>query len=77
MIVGIEFPGGLSSFGKTILEKQENIRELTNLVSMASGKPMQIKYISGSSNENQVKLTKEQNLENFANQSDIPFNIID
>ena len=77
MVVGIEFPGGLTSFGKTILEKQENIKELTNLVSMASGKPMQIKYISGSSNENQVKLTKEQNLENFANQSDIPFNIID
>ncbi|MBO6243428.1 MAG: hypothetical protein J6O41_02520, partial [Clostridia bacterium] len=33
MTVGIEFPKGMTSFGKTILEKQENIREISNLIS--------------------------------------------
>ena len=46
MTVGIEFPNGLTSFGRTVLEKQENIKELSNLISMASGKPMNIKYIT-------------------------------
>ena len=45
MTVGIKFPNGLSSFGKTVLEKQENVKELTKLVSMACGKEMNIKYI--------------------------------
>ena len=38
MTVGIEFPKGMTAFGKAVLEKQENIKELTKLVSMASGK---------------------------------------
>ena len=75
MTVGIEFPNGMTSFGKTVLEKQENIKEISDLVSMACGKPMQIKYISQEQPRSQV--TKEENLQNFANQSDIPFHIID
>ena len=75
MTVGIEFPNGMTAFGKAVLEKQENIREISNLVSMAHGKEMQIKYIS---NANQIRnMTKEENLQQFANQSDIPLNIID
>ena len=73
MTVGIEFPNGLTSFGKTVLEKQENIREISNLVSMAEGKPMQIKYIIGSSKV--TKITNEQTIQNLANNSDIPFTI--
>ena len=73
MTVGIEFPNGLTSFGKTVLEKQENIREISNLVSMAEGKPMQIKYIVGSSKV--TKITNEQTIQNLANNSDIPFTI--
>ena len=73
MTVGIEFPNGLTSFGKTVLEKQENIKEISNLVSMAEGKPMQIKYIVGSSNV--TKITNEQTIQNLANNSDIPFTI--
>ena len=73
MTVGIEFPNGLTSFGKTVLEKQENIREISNLVSMAEGKPMQIKYIVGSSKV--TKTTNEQTIQNLANNSDIPFTI--
>ena len=75
MTVGIEFPRGLTSFGRTILEKQENIKELTNMVSMASGKAMQIKYITNVQ-ENKNQFNREENIQNFANESDIPFNII-
>ena len=74
MTVGIEFPNGLTSFGKTVLEKQENIKELTNLVSMASGKPMNIKYITNVGNTGQ---TKEPNIKSIANDSDIPFHVIE
>lgn len=75
MTVGIEFPRGLTSFGRTILEKQENIKELTNMVSMASGKTMQVKYITNAQ-ENKEQFNREENIQNFANESDIPFNII-
>ena len=74
MTVGIEFPNGLTSYGKTVLEKQENIKELTNLVSMASGKPMNIKYITNVGN---VVETKEPNIKSIANDSDIPFHVIE
>ena len=75
MTVGIEFPNGMTSFGKTVLEKPENIREISNLVSIAWGKEMQIKYIT---QNNQVhQMTQEENLQNLANQSDIPFNVIE
>ncbi len=47
MTVGIQFKGGLTPFGKTVLEKQENIHELETLVSKVCGKPMQIKYVEG------------------------------
>ena len=75
MTVGIEFPNGMTSFGKAVLEKQENIREISNLVSMACGKEMQIKYMSGVTE--QQHMTNEENLQNFAKESDIPFNIIE
>lgn len=74
MTVAIEFPKGLTAFGKTILEKQENIKELTNMVSIASGKPMNIKYVTNSSQTEHI--SKEKDIEKFANESDIPFNII-
>lgn len=76
MTVGIEFPKGMTAFGKTVLEKQENIREISNLVSMACGKQMQIKYLSQQEPE-QHQMTKEENLQNFAKESDIPFTIIE
>ena len=74
MTVGIEFPNGMTSFGRTILEKQENIREISNLVSIACGKEMQIKYLTPDIQAKQI--TKEESLQNFAKESDIPFNII-
>ena len=74
MTVGIEFPNGMTAFGKTVLEKQENIREISNLVSIACGKEMQIKYIEKNNQVHQI--SQEETLQNLANQSDIPFNII-
>ena len=75
MTVGINFPRGLTSFGKTVLEKQENKREIANLVSMACGKPMEIKYISND-NVNQV-LTNDDKIQEFANSNNIDFEIIE
>ena len=75
MTVGIEFPNGMSAFDRTVLEKPENIKEISTLVSMACGKPMQIKYISGNSNVHNI--TTEENLQKLANDSDIPFNVIE
>ena len=76
LIVGIQFPKGITAFGKTVLEKQENIREISNLVSMACGKEMQIKYID-TSNKTDNNFSAEKKLEDFAKNSDIPFNIIE
>ncbi len=76
MTVGIQFKNGITSFGKAVLEKQENIHELTKLVSMACGKEMQIKYIE-ETNQAQTIPTVEESLQSIANASDIPFNIID
>lgn len=45
MTIGVEFSNGLNDFRKQLLEKSENVQELERLVSMACGKPMQIKYI--------------------------------
>ncbi len=75
MTVAIEFPNGMSSFDKTVLEKPENMKEISTMVSMACGKPMQIKYLSGSNNMHQA--TQEENLQRLANDSDIPFNVIE
>ena len=75
MTVGIEFPNGLTPFGKTVLEKQENIREISNLVSIACGKEMQIKYISGAPQK--IQISKEESIQNLANDSDIPFNVVE
>ena len=75
MTVGIEFKNGMTAFGKTVLEKPENVREISKMVSMACGKPMDIKYISNDTQVNQI--SQEESLQQFANDSDIPFNVIE
>jgi DNA polymerase-3 subunit gamma/tau len=76
MTVGIKFPKGITAFGKTVLEKQENIKEISTLVSMACGKEMQIKYISESPNQT-IRNNPEDVIQKLAKDSDIPFNIED
>ena len=45
MTVGIVFQNGLTPFVKSIMEKPENIQELTRLVSIECGKEMRIKLL--------------------------------
>lgn len=74
--IGIKFPKGITSFGKMVLEKQENTREISNLLSSACGKEMQIKYISEVQNNNIIH-NPEDDIQKLANNADIPFNIIE
>ena len=73
--VAINFPKGMTAFGKTVLNKQENIGELSSLISMACGKDMQIKYVENM--QNQVpEYRPEDDIQKLANESNIPFNIM-
>ncbi len=72
MTVGIEFPNGLNSFGKAVIEKQENVREISNMVSMACGKHMNIKYMINNGLQ-KVQTTSDEKIRDLANKSDIPF----
>ena len=75
MTVGIEFPNGMTPFGKTVLEKSENRTELIKQVSMVAGKEMNIKYIDLKvANQN---VQKEDTVESMMSGLDIPFNVID
>ena len=76
MTVGISFPKGLTPFGKTILEKSENITELEKRISMEFGKPMRVKYIDRNKEEANVK-PQENPIETFAHDLDLPFNVIE
>ncbi len=76
MTVGIEFPKGLTPFGKTVLENPENKAEIVKQVSIACGKTMQIKYID-TKPQSEGEMTEEQELSNFANEFDIPFGVIE
>lgn len=77
MTVGISFPKGLTPFGKAILEKNENIQDLEKRISMEFGKPMRIKYIDNTAKEAQVDSKQESQIENFAQDLDLPFNVIE
>ena len=70
MTVGIEFKNGLTPFGKTVLEKPENMQYLVKAVSQICGKEMRIKLIDGKAG------TSSDNI-GMNNVNDMPFNIID
>ena len=74
MTVGIEFPSGLTSFGRTVLEKTESINEISKLVSSACGKEMRIKYID--TKEDAAK-NNASGIEDLAKELDLPINVID
>ena len=76
MTVGIEFPKGITPFGRTVLEKPENKMEISKQVSVACGKEMQIKYIDKMP-QGVGEMSEEQELSNFANEFDIPFDVIE
>ena len=74
MVIGIEFQNGLTSFGKTILEKSENMNELKRLISIEYGKEMQVKLIDKKIEETKEKKQEE---DDFPEEIDIPIHIID
>ena len=76
MTIAVGFPKGLTPFGKTILERNENISELERRLSVECGKPMKVKYITQTP-QNTAKNIDENPIENFAKGNDIPFNIVD
>ena len=73
--VGISFPEGINAFGKSILEKPENIIELSRTFSMEYGKDMKVRIIE--SVESLPKKEEKNELESMANDLDIPFNVIE
>ena len=73
MTVVIEFPNGMNSAAKEFLERPENKMNLKNIIHQASGKDMQIKFID---TKPDAKEDFSDGFENFAKNSDVPFNII-
>lgn len=72
MTVGIVFPNGITPFGRSILDKPESVNELTKLVSMEYGKPMQVKYIDAKQPNVDLNVA-----ENISKEIGMPINIID
>lgn len=76
LVITIEFTKGLTPFGKTVLEKSENVSEIERRISMECGKPMKIKYIDAKAN-NTEQVTKQNPIESFAEDNGIPFNVVE
>ena len=73
MTVGINFANGLKPLAKGILEKPENISEISKEISIAFGKEMKVKLI-----DNKVdKEPEKSELENLVQGLDIPIDIIE
>ncbi|MBO5348839.1 MAG: DNA polymerase III subunit gamma/tau [Clostridia bacterium] len=72
MTIGISFPEGLTPFGKSVIGKSENITEISKLISMEYGKPMQIKLI-----DNTNAKSNENSIDSIAKGLDLPLNIIE
>ena len=74
MTIGINFNKPICKFTKDKLEAYENIKEVSNLVSMACGKPMEIKYIGKEIASDRQDYAND--LAKLAQDADIPFNIV-
>jgi len=74
LVVEIIFLNGLTPFGKSLLERPENIGEITKLVSMACGKEMKVKFVDA---QEHLKSQREESIEEKIKDLDIPINIIE
>ena len=74
MTVAIEFPKGLTSFGKDVLQKPENMQEIEKQVSILKGKQMQVKLID--KNTDLSKLI-DKTIEGYAKKNNVKLDIID
>jgi hypothetical protein len=76
MTVAIEFPNGITAFGKTVLEKSENINEIEKQVSIVCGKEMRVKFID-TKQQNKQQSNNANTIEAFAKDLDVPFSVIE
>ncbi len=74
--IGIEFSQKLTPAVKTILELNQNAKEITELVSQACGKQMNVKYIDNNIYE-VVDKNNETEISELANGNGIPFSVTD
>lgn len=74
MTVGIVFENGLTPFIKSIMERPENMQELTKLISIECGKEMRVKLLD---NQDAILQQKVREEKNPINDLDIPINVID
>lgn len=77
MIIGISFPDGINAFGKSILEKPENITELTRAISMEYGKDMKIKLIENVDSLPKKEEKDNNSISNMTNELGIPINVVE
>lgn len=73
LTIEVIFPNGLTPFGKSMLERPENMNEITKLIFEECGKEMRIKYISAED----YHPKEENSIENMVKKLDIPINIIE
>lgn len=74
LVLGIEFPGKVTDFAKKVIEENENKALIERIVSIEQGSRMQIKILDKTENS---EFVKKQGIERFAEEQDLPFNIID
>ena len=77
MVIGISFPEGINAFGKSIIEKPENINELSRVVSLEYGKDMKVRLVENVEALPKKEKKNENQLEQMAENLDIPINIIE
>lgn len=77
MTVGIVFQNGLTPFVKSIMEKPENIQELTRLVSIECGKEMRVKLLDCQDAILAQKAKEKSSEDTIKEELDIPVNIIE
>ncbi len=77
MTVGIVFQNGLTPFVKSIMEKPENIQEITRLVSIECGKEMRIKLLDCQDEILAKKQNEKKPEDEIAKELDIPINVIE
>ena len=74
MNIVIEFPNGLNQMAKSMLESPENKQNLKNMIHIASGKEMQIKFVDTKPQNDELPANS---FENFANKMNLSVNIIE
>ncbi len=72
MTIEIEFPKGMNSANKTFLNRPDTTQDLREIIHLACGKEMQIKFVD----QEQEEKNSLNEFEKVMEKSDIPFNII-